>query len=188
MLVIGWFTFPTPTDSSDSQLLIHELLFLYGCTENSMYMYSTYINLDMCACYIFSNNGDFIDNTLRNPWFFSFWQWSVCSNFLLVFTAYLFIALISHSVVHSSAVLSYDATLWLSPFCSFLSSQDQASKDKALQNMASLSSAQIVSPSIIKNHLPPLPPAPYQPARVSPLFSFCTASLLLLNPWPFWHN
>uniref|UniRef100_A0A674PA11 TEA domain family member 3 b n=1 Tax=Takifugu rubripes TaxID=31033 RepID=A0A674PA11_TAKRU len=49
--------------------------------------------------------------------------------------------------------------------------KDQASKDKALQNMASLSSAQIVSPSIIKNHLPPLPPAPYQPARVSPLFS-----------------
>ncbi|TNM89084.1 hypothetical protein fugu_005338 [Takifugu bimaculatus] len=45
---------------------------------------------------------------------------------------------------------------------------DQASKDKALQNMASLSSAQIVSPSIIKNHLPPLPPAPYQPARFWP--------------------
>ncbi|XP_029357410.1 TEA domain family member 3 b isoform X4 [Echeneis naucrates] len=42
---------------------------------------------------------------------------------------------------------------------------DQASKDKALQNMAALSSAQIVSPSIIKNHLPPLPPAPYQPTR-----------------------
>lgn len=40
---------------------------------------------------------------------------------------------------------------------------DQASKDKALQNMAALSSAQIVSPSMIKNHLPPLPPAPYQP-------------------------
>uniref|UniRef100_A0A3B4VGU2 TEA domain family member 3 b n=1 Tax=Seriola dumerili TaxID=41447 RepID=A0A3B4VGU2_SERDU len=39
--------------------------------------------------------------------------------------------------------------------------QDQASKDKALQNMAALSSAQIVSPSMIKNHLPPLPPAPY---------------------------
>uniref|UniRef100_A0A3B4X2Q7 Transcriptional enhancer factor TEF-5 n=1 Tax=Seriola lalandi dorsalis TaxID=1841481 RepID=A0A3B4X2Q7_SERLL len=42
---------------------------------------------------------------------------------------------------------------------------DQASKDKALQNMAALSSAQIVSPSMIKNHLPPLPPAPYQPPR-----------------------
>ncbi|KAG7226788.1 hypothetical protein INR49_014137, partial [Caranx melampygus] len=41
--------------------------------------------------------------------------------------------------------------------------KDQASKDKALQNMAALSSAQIVSPSMIKNHLPPLPPAPYQP-------------------------
>uniref|UniRef100_A0A8D3AA10 Transcriptional enhancer factor TEF-5 n=1 Tax=Scophthalmus maximus TaxID=52904 RepID=A0A8D3AA10_SCOMX len=39
--------------------------------------------------------------------------------------------------------------------------KDQASKDKALQNMAALSSAQIVSPSMIKNHLPPLPPAPY---------------------------
>ncbi|XP_015259410.1 PREDICTED: transcriptional enhancer factor TEF-5-like isoform X9 [Cyprinodon variegatus] len=42
---------------------------------------------------------------------------------------------------------------------------DQASKDKALQNMAALSSAQIVSPSMIKNHLPPLSPAPYQPPR-----------------------
>ncbi|XP_039653469.1 TEA domain family member 3 b isoform X4 [Perca fluviatilis] len=45
---------------------------------------------------------------------------------------------------------------------------DQASKDKALQNMAALSSAQIVSPSMIKNHLPPLPPAPYQPPRFWP--------------------
>ncbi|XP_070814379.1 transcriptional enhancer factor TEF-5-like isoform X3 [Chaetodon trifascialis] len=45
---------------------------------------------------------------------------------------------------------------------------DQASKDKALQNMAALSSAQIVSPSMIKNHLPPLPPSPYQPARFWP--------------------
>ncbi|XP_074534477.1 TEA domain family member 3 b isoform X5 [Halichoeres trimaculatus] len=45
---------------------------------------------------------------------------------------------------------------------------DQASKDKALQNMAALSSAQIVSPSIIKNHLPTLPPAPYQPPRFWP--------------------
>uniref|UniRef100_G3NN84 TEA domain family member 3 b n=1 Tax=Gasterosteus aculeatus aculeatus TaxID=481459 RepID=G3NN84_GASAC len=43
--------------------------------------------------------------------------------------------------------------------------KDQASKDKALQNMAALSSAQIVSPSMIKNHLPPLPPAHYQPPR-----------------------
>ncbi|XP_074534483.1 TEA domain family member 3 b isoform X6 [Halichoeres trimaculatus] len=46
--------------------------------------------------------------------------------------------------------------------------KDQASKDKALQNMAALSSAQIVSPSIIKNHLPTLPPAPYQPPRFWP--------------------
>lgn len=45
---------------------------------------------------------------------------------------------------------------------------DQASKDKALQNMAALSSAQIVSPSMIKNHLPPLSPAPYPPARFWP--------------------
>uniref|UniRef100_A0A8C4ZTN3 TEA domain family member 3 b n=1 Tax=Gadus morhua TaxID=8049 RepID=A0A8C4ZTN3_GADMO len=45
--------------------------------------------------------------------------------------------------------------------------KDQASKDKALQNMAALSSAQIVSPNLIKSHLPPLPPAPYpNPARV----------------------
>uniref|UniRef100_A0A665TDW7 TEA domain-containing protein n=1 Tax=Echeneis naucrates TaxID=173247 RepID=A0A665TDW7_ECHNA len=49
--------------------------------------------------------------------------------------------------------------------------KDQASKDKALQNMAALSSAQIVSPSIIKNHLPPLPPAPYQPTRVRQTFT-----------------
>ncbi|XP_041638771.1 TEA domain family member 3 b isoform X1 [Cheilinus undulatus] len=46
--------------------------------------------------------------------------------------------------------------------------KDQASKDKALQNMAALSSAQIVSPSMIKNHLPPLPPTPYQPPRFWP--------------------
>ncbi|XP_078477636.1 transcriptional enhancer factor TEF-5-like, partial [Lampetra planeri] len=45
---------------------------------------------------------------------------------------------------------------------------DQASKDKALQNMAALSSAQIVSPSRITTHLPPLPPAPYQPPRFWP--------------------
>ncbi|XP_062262841.1 TEA domain family member 3 b isoform X2 [Platichthys flesus] len=45
---------------------------------------------------------------------------------------------------------------------------DQASKDKALQNMAALSSAQIVSPSMIKNHLPPLPPASYQQHRFWP--------------------
>ncbi|XP_056316562.1 TEA domain family member 3 b isoform X1 [Danio aesculapii] len=41
---------------------------------------------------------------------------------------------------------------------------DQASKDKALQNMAALSSAQIVSPSLIKTSLPPLPQSPYPPA------------------------
>uniref|UniRef100_A0A8C7DF60 TEA domain transcription factor 3 n=2 Tax=Oncorhynchus TaxID=8016 RepID=A0A8C7DF60_ONCKI len=47
--------------------------------------------------------------------------------------------------------------------------KDQASKDKALQNMAALSSAQIVSPSLIKSQLPPLPHSPYPPqARVSP--------------------
>lgn len=69
--------------------------------------------------------------------------------------------------------LGYGATLWLTPVVLFLNLQDQASKDKALQNMAALSSAQIVSPSMIKNHLPPLPPAPYQPARVSPPLIFC---------------
>ncbi|XP_073809515.1 TEA domain family member 3 b isoform X1 [Danio rerio] len=46
--------------------------------------------------------------------------------------------------------------------CAFL--RDQASKDKALQNMAALSSAQIVSPSLIKTSLPPLPQSPYPPA------------------------
>ncbi|KAF7207682.1 transcriptional enhancer factor TEF-5 isoform X2 [Nothobranchius furzeri] len=67
--------------------------------------------------------------------------------------------------------------------------KDQASKDKALQNMAALSSAQIVSPSMIKNHLPPLSPAPYQPARfwpapipVQPGPSQDTRMVLDLNP------
>lgn len=98
-----------------------------------------------------------------------------CSNSLSFFKAFILIS-ISASVVHCYAILSYGATLWLSWFIALLSPQDQASKDKALQNMASLSSAQIVSPSIIKNHLPPLPPAPYQPARVSPQFSSRTAA------------
>uniref|UniRef100_A0A8C1KGN0 TEA domain family member 3 b n=1 Tax=Cyprinus carpio TaxID=7962 RepID=A0A8C1KGN0_CYPCA len=45
--------------------------------------------------------------------------------------------------------------------------KDQASKDKALQNIGSLSSAQIVSPSLIRKPLPPLPQSPYPPtARV----------------------
>lgn len=100
-----------------------------------------------------------------------------CTNFLFSFKATLF-TLISCSFVDWNASLSYGATLWLSSFpYPFPPSQDQASKDKALQNMASLSSAQIVSPSIIKNHLPPLPPAPYQPARVSPPFCPCNSIL-----------
>ncbi|XP_042615081.1 transcriptional enhancer factor TEF-5-like isoform X5 [Cyprinus carpio] len=41
---------------------------------------------------------------------------------------------------------------------------DQASKDQALQKMAALSSAQIVSPSLIKSPLPPLPQSPYPPS------------------------
>uniref|UniRef100_A0A8C9QZF4 TEA domain family member 3 a n=1 Tax=Scleropages formosus TaxID=113540 RepID=A0A8C9QZF4_SCLFO len=46
--------------------------------------------------------------------------------------------------------------------------KDQASKDKALQTMAALSSAQIVSPSVMKSQLPPLPQPTYTPpARVS---------------------
>ncbi|XP_059396905.1 transcriptional enhancer factor TEF-5-like isoform X1 [Carassius carassius] len=40
---------------------------------------------------------------------------------------------------------------------------DQASKDKALQNMAALSSAQIVSASVMKSQLPPHPQHPYPP-------------------------
>ncbi|XP_062853235.1 TEA domain family member 3 b [Trichomycterus rosablanca] len=40
---------------------------------------------------------------------------------------------------------------------------DQASKDKALQTMATLSSAQIVSPNLIKSPLSPLPQPPYAP-------------------------
>uniref|UniRef100_A0A8C2BTW3 TEA domain family member 3 a n=1 Tax=Cyprinus carpio TaxID=7962 RepID=A0A8C2BTW3_CYPCA len=41
--------------------------------------------------------------------------------------------------------------------------KDQASKDKALQNMAALSSAQIVSASVMKSQLPPLHQHPYPP-------------------------
>ncbi|XP_016353130.1 transcriptional enhancer factor TEF-5 isoform X1 [Sinocyclocheilus anshuiensis] len=40
---------------------------------------------------------------------------------------------------------------------------DQASKDKALQNMAALSSAQIVSANVMKSQLPPLPQHHYPP-------------------------
>uniref|UniRef100_A0A3B3QT33 TEA domain transcription factor 3 n=1 Tax=Paramormyrops kingsleyae TaxID=1676925 RepID=A0A3B3QT33_9TELE len=47
--------------------------------------------------------------------------------------------------------------------------KDQASKDKALQSMAALSSAQIVSPGMTKTPLPPMPQSPYPPpSRVSP--------------------
>ncbi|XP_030624914.1 transcriptional enhancer factor TEF-5 isoform X2 [Chanos chanos] len=42
--------------------------------------------------------------------------------------------------------------------------KDQVSKDKALQSMAALSSAQIVSASVMKNQLPPLPQSPYPPS------------------------
>ncbi|KAI4876511.1 hypothetical protein NFI96_010520, partial [Prochilodus magdalenae] len=45
---------------------------------------------------------------------------------------------------------------------------DQASKDKALQNMAALSSAQIVSPNLIKGQIPPLPQPPYPPPALAP--------------------
>uniref|UniRef100_A0A8C6M0Z4 TEA domain family member 3 b n=1 Tax=Nothobranchius furzeri TaxID=105023 RepID=A0A8C6M0Z4_NOTFU len=65
-------------------------------------------------------------------------------------------------------IFRYTATLWSTITFLPVILQDQASKDKALQNMAALSSAQIVSPSMIKNHLPPLSPAPYQPARFWP--------------------
>ncbi|XP_026055066.1 transcriptional enhancer factor TEF-5-like isoform X2 [Carassius auratus] len=40
---------------------------------------------------------------------------------------------------------------------------DQVSKDKAMQNMAALSSAQIVSASVMKSQLPLLPQHPYPP-------------------------
>lgn len=38
--------------------------------------------------------------------------------------------------------------------------KDQVSKDKALQSMASMSSAQIVSASVLQNKLSPPPPLP----------------------------
>ncbi|XP_026055068.1 transcriptional enhancer factor TEF-5-like isoform X4 [Carassius auratus] len=41
--------------------------------------------------------------------------------------------------------------------------KDQVSKDKAMQNMAALSSAQIVSASVMKSQLPLLPQHPYPP-------------------------
>uniref|UniRef100_W5L2G9 TEA domain family member 3 b n=1 Tax=Astyanax mexicanus TaxID=7994 RepID=W5L2G9_ASTMX len=48
--------------------------------------------------------------------------------------------------------------------------KDQASKDKALQNMAALSSAQIVSPNLIKSQLPQLPQPPYPPPALAPAY------------------
>uniref|UniRef100_A0A671L6T0 Transcriptional enhancer factor TEF-5-like n=1 Tax=Sinocyclocheilus anshuiensis TaxID=1608454 RepID=A0A671L6T0_9TELE len=55
--------------------------------------------------------------------------------------------------------------------------KDQASKDKALQNMAALSSAQIVSANVMKSQLPPLPQHHYPPpARcwdyINPILSY----------------
>lgn len=50
--------------------------------------------------------------------------------------------------------------------------QDQASKDKALQSMAALSSAQIVSASVMKSQLTHMSQPPYPPpARVRVLNS-----------------
>lgn len=46
------------------------------------------------------------------------------------------------------------------PSCPPFSPQDQVSKDKALQSMASMSSAQIVSASVLQNKLSPPPPLP----------------------------
>ncbi|XP_051561837.1 transcriptional enhancer factor TEF-5-like isoform X4 [Myxocyprinus asiaticus] len=62
---------------------------------------------------------------------------------------------------------------------------DQASKDKALQNMAALSSAQIVSPRLMKTPpLPPLPQSPYPPtARFWP-----TPILGQPGPSQEWHK
>ncbi|XP_051561836.1 transcriptional enhancer factor TEF-5-like isoform X3 [Myxocyprinus asiaticus] len=63
--------------------------------------------------------------------------------------------------------------------------KDQASKDKALQNMAALSSAQIVSPRLMKTPpLPPLPQSPYPPtARFWP-----TPILGQPGPSQEWHK
>ncbi|KAI5619554.1 transcriptional enhancer factor TEF-5 isoform X5, partial [Silurus asotus] len=71
------------------------------------------------------------------------------------------LALLSPSPTHAQSPFGVpSACLRLVALSSRL---DQASKDKALQNMASLSSAQIVSPNLIKSQLPPLPQPPYAP-------------------------
>ncbi|NXF57242.1 TEAD3 factor, partial [Ciccaba nigrolineata] len=48
--------------------------------------------------------------------------------------------------------------------------QDQVSKDKALQSMASMSSAQIVSASVLQNKLSPPPPLPQAVFSAAPRF------------------
>ena len=112
----------------------------------------------MRLLYLFSFSCDDSDNTPSHPQFESLGQPSLSQFFSLLpcvqllFEHYYMFRLWRHLVVDSP----------------HLSLQDQASKDKALQNMAALSSAQIVSPSMIKNHLPPLPPASYQQHRVRP--------------------
>lgn len=100
-------------------------------------------------------------------------------TFLFFFWRLYLMSIISHSsrllCINKSCVLCLTSLIMGCVCCSgILRSpvspplQDQASKDKALQNMAALSSAQIVSPSLIKNPLPPLPQSPYPPATRVP--------------------
>uniref|UniRef100_A0A672K432 TEA domain transcription factor 3 n=1 Tax=Sinocyclocheilus grahami TaxID=75366 RepID=A0A672K432_SINGR len=64
--------------------------------------------------------------------------------------------------------------------------KDQASKDKALQNMAALSSAQIVSASVMKSQLPPLPQHHYPPpARVSSEFKSPSFDQFFSQCWDY---
>lgn len=73
-------------------------------------------------------------------------------------------------------------------FCFFspLFLKDQVSKDKALQSMASMSSAQIVSASVLQNKLSPPPPIPQAvfsaPTRVRNA-STCSCLFLESNPY-----
>uniref|UniRef100_A0A8C9R2T7 TEA domain family member 3 a n=1 Tax=Scleropages formosus TaxID=113540 RepID=A0A8C9R2T7_SCLFO len=62
---------------------------------------------------------------------------------------------------------------------------DQASKDKALQTMAALSSAQIVSPSVMKSQLPPLPQPTYTPPKNVIVISLIFSSIKPFAQTPY---
>lgn len=78
------------------------------------------------------------------------------------------------------------------PISSLSPPKDQVSKDKALQSMASMSSAQIVSASVLQNKLSPPPPLPQAVFSAAPRVrtALCPQSLCLglgerTHAWPW---